>query len=88
MAILQTVARYGQRRLTRRLARAVPWVGGALALLAVGSAIRRKGFVGGAMDTALNAMPVVGAVKTAAEVIRGRDFIRDRSRLNQDRVQA
>jgi hypothetical protein len=78
MAILQHVVRYGQLRLSRRLVRSMPWVGGLIAVAAVGLAIRRKGFLGGTVDTALNAVPVLGAAKNAAEVIRGRDFIPDR----------
>ena len=70
--------RYGQRRLRRRVARALPWVGGLLALATIGGAIRRKGFVGGTVDSVLNAIPFVGGMKSAAEVYRGRDFIRDR----------
>jgi hypothetical protein len=66
----------------RRLTRSVPWVGGALALLAIGSAIRRKGLVGGTVDTALNAVPFLGGAKTLAELARGRDFIRDREIQN------
>lgn len=72
--------RFGQRRLTRRLVRAVPWVGTALALLTVGATIRRKGFVGGTIDSALNALPFVGAIKGFAETARGREFIRERTR--------
>ena len=49
-----------------------------LALLTLGSAIRRKGWVGGALDTALDFTPVVGTMKNVAEVGRGRDFIRDK----------
>jgi hypothetical protein len=56
----------------------MPWVGAAIALVAIGSAIRRKGVVGGTVDTALNALPVVGAAKGIIESVRGRDFIRDR----------
>jgi len=70
--------RYGQRRLQRRVGRALPWVGGVIALATVVSAMRRKGIVRGAVDTVLNAIPVVGGVKNAAEVYRGRDFIRDK----------
>jgi len=47
-------------------------------LVTLGSAIRRKGFLGGALDSALNALPFVGAMKNTAEVLRGRDFIADR----------
>jgi hypothetical protein len=76
---MQNATRFGQIRLARRMARSLPWFGAAIALYTLGSAIRRKGFLGGTMDTALNAVPFVGGVKNAAEVIRGRDFIRDRS---------
>ena len=82
MAVTQQAARYGHRRVMRRLTRSVPWVGGALALLAIGSAIRRKGLVGGTLDTALNAVPFLGGAKTLAEIARGRDFIRDRRMHN------
>jgi len=71
---------YVTRRATRRLTRAIPWLGAAIALLTLGSAIRRKGLFGGALDTALDFTPVVGTMKNMAEVGRGRDFIRDRPR--------
>ena len=57
----------------------MPWIGAAVAIAAVGTAVRRKGLFGGALDTALDAMPVVGAVKNGCEAIRGRDFIKDKS---------
>jgi hypothetical protein len=82
MAVTQQAVRYGQQRLRRRLTRSIPWVGGALALLAIGSAIRRKGLVGGTIDTALNAVPFLGGAKTLTEIARGRDFIRDRAMQN------
>jgi hypothetical protein len=44
----------------------------------LGAAIKRKGWFGGALDTALDFTPVVGTIKNMAEVGRGRDFIRDR----------
>ena len=75
---MNTVVRYGQRRLTRRVARSVPWFGAVLALAYVGTAIRRKGFVRGTADSLLDAIPFVGALKNTAEMIRGRDFIPDR----------
>ena len=72
--------RFGQRRVAGRLARALPWVGTAVALLTIGSTIRRKGVIGGTIDSALNAIPFVGTVKGLAETARGRDFIRERVR--------
>lgn len=58
--------------------RAMPWLGGIVAIATVGAAIRRKGFIGGTVDTALDFIPYVSGLKNAAEVVRGRDFIRDR----------
>ena len=72
------LSRYAGRKMTRRLARAVPWVGAAVALVALGSAIRRKGFVGGTVHTALDSIPFVGGAKNLVEFARGRDFIPDR----------
>jgi putative toxin of predicted polymorphic toxin system len=80
MSIRQQAVQYGQRRLTRKLRRSIPWIGGVLALMTLGAAIRRKGFFGGALDTALDFTPFVGGVKNMAEVVRGRDFIRDKVR--------
>ena len=74
MSIQQALLVMGARR-ARRMERALPWIGVAFALISIGAAIRRKGFVRGSVDTALNAMPVVGSLKAAAEMIRGREFI-------------
>ena len=79
MALTQQVAQYARGRVIRRLSRSIPWIGAVVALAAVGTAIRRKGVFGGALDTALDATPWVGAVKNAAEAIRGRDFIKDKT---------
>ena len=76
--MLQQASRYGRIRLAGRVGRSLPWIGAVIALATLGSAIRRKGMIGGAVDTALNAVPFVGGMKNAAEVVRGRDFIRDR----------
>ena len=79
MTIQKAVVQVAQRRAMRRLGRALPWVGIAFAVAGVAAAIRSKGFIRGSVDTALNAMPVIGSVKAAAEFIRGRDFIQPRS---------
>ena len=73
------VMQAGQRRVLKRVGRSLPWFGAAVAILGLASTIRRKGVIGGALDTALNTMPVVGGVKSVAEFVRGRDFIRDRA---------
>ena len=72
------LVRWGGARLSRRLSRSVPWIGGAIALATVVSTMKRKGFFGGLMDTGLNAVPFVGAAKNTVEVVRGRDFFPDR----------
>jgi hypothetical protein len=60
---------------TRRLLRAWPFIGGAIAVLTILGTIRKKGFVGGTVDTALNIVPYVGTAKNLIEAGRGRDFI-------------
>jgi hypothetical protein len=78
MAMLTQLKRYAGRRLTRRMSRSVPWIGGAIALLTLGSAMRRKGVFGGTVHTALEMIPFVGGAKNLLEAGRGRDFIPDR----------
>ena len=78
MAVGRQVSQYVRGRLIRRLSRSIPWIGAAVAVVSVGAAIRRKGAFGGVLDTALDAMPGVGAVKNAFEAVRGRDFIKDK----------
>jgi len=80
MGMSRQIGQFAARRATRKLTRAIPWVGAAIALFTLGAAIKRKGFFGGALDTALDFTPVVGTLKNVAEVGRGRDFIRDRAR--------
>jgi hypothetical protein len=82
MAVLTQLRQYAGRRLTRRLYRAMPLIGSLVAIATLGSAIRRKGWLGGAADTALDFVPFVGGAKNLAEAVRGRDFIGDkRARL-------
>ena len=80
MSMNNQFRQFATRRATRKLTRAVPWLGAAIALITLGGAIRRKGWFGGALDTALDFTPLVGTMKNMAEVGRGRDFIRDRPR--------
>lgn len=80
MGMSRQLQQYAARKATRKLVRAVPWLGAVVALLTLGGAIKRKGWFGGALDTALDFTPVVGTLKNMAEVGRGRDFIRDRAR--------
>lgn len=56
----------------------MPIVGAAIGAATVFATVRRKGMVSGVLDTGINAMPLVGALKNAVEVVRGRDFFPDR----------
>ena len=78
MAMTNHLVRWGGARLSRRLSRSMPWIGAAIALATVAGTMKRKGFLRGGVDTALNATPFLGAIKNVAEAVRGRDFIADR----------
>jgi hypothetical protein len=78
MAVVTQLKQYATRRLTRRLVRTMPWIGSVIAVATVGSAMRRKGILRGALDTALDFIPFVGSAKNLAEIGRGRDFIPDK----------
>jgi hypothetical protein len=60
------------------MSRSLPILGAAIAAVTVFSAMRRKGVISGALDSALNAVPFLGAAKNTVEVVRGRDFFPDR----------
>ena len=68
----------GKGTVMRRLIRAWPVVGGAVAMFALAATVRQKGLLGGSLDTALNALPFVGTGKNLLEAWRGRDFIPSR----------
>jgi hypothetical protein len=80
MALTNRLVRYGGARLSRRMSRAMPVIGVAIGLATLAATMRRKGIMRGALDTGLNAMPLLGAAKAVVEVARGRDFFPDRPR--------
>ena len=86
MSIGHKLARFGGARLSRRLGRSIPVIGAAIAVATIYSTVRRKGVVGGTMDTGLNAVPFVGALKNVVEVVRGRDFFPDRRHQTSPRL--
>ncbi len=77
MSVKGQAAQYMQRRIARKLLRAVPMLGALVALGTLAASIRRKGPVGGAVDTVLDFIPFVSGVKNAVEIVRGRDLIAD-----------
>jgi hypothetical protein len=78
MTITNTAVRYGKKRLVRKMMRAIPYIGGVVAIVTLGVAVRRKGLLRGTAHSALDAIPFVGGVKNLAEAARGRDFFPDR----------
>lgn len=78
MSITQQALQYGQRRIARKMLRAIPWLGAIVALGTLGVSIRRKGAIGGSVDTLLDFIPFVSGLKNTAEIVRGRDFIPDK----------
>jgi hypothetical protein len=64
--------------LSRRVSRSLPIVGAAIAAATVIATMKRKGVLGGALDTGLNAIPGIGAAKNVVEFVRGKDFFPDR----------
>jgi len=71
------VGRWVSLKVARRLARTVPVVGVVLSVAVLGEAVRRKGLLRGVLDTGLDALPVVGALKGGLELLTG-DLIADR----------
>jgi len=47
MGMSRQIGQFATRRATRKLTRAIPWVGAVIALFTLGAAIKRKGFFGG-----------------------------------------
>ncbi len=81
MRVTKQVVKFAGHKLTGRLARSIPWIGAVIALAALGSAVRRKGLVRGALHSGLDAVPYVGGSKNLVETIRGRDFFPDKAQL-------
>jgi hypothetical protein len=78
MAKTKQLGSYAGMKIARRLSRSLPWIGAAIALVTIGSAIRRKGVLRGVAHSGLDAIPFVGGAKNMAELARGRDFFPDK----------
>jgi len=67
----------GGWQIVKRGAKMLPFGGTAIVLFLVGSDIKRKGLVGGIINSGIDAIPIVGLAKNAVELVRG-DFIADK----------
>jgi hypothetical protein len=77
MAVVRSVGRWAGMKAARRLSRTVPFAGTLIAVALAGQAVRRKGLVRGLLDTGLDALPFLGAMKAGVELITG-DLIGER----------
>ena len=78
MAVGNKAMRWAALRGARRMSRSLPLAGTLIAMATLAGVVRRKGLLRGGLDAGLTAVPVVGALKLAAETLLGRDLIRDR----------
>ncbi len=69
----------GGWQVAKRAAKMVPFGGTAVALVLVGSDIKKKGVVKGIANSGIDAIPFVGLAKNAVELFTG-DFIPDKER--------
>jgi hypothetical protein len=67
----------GGWQVVKRAAKSVPPFGTVVAIGLVGWDIKKKGFVGGVVNSGIDAIPFVGLAKNAIELFRG-DFIPDK----------
>lgn len=76
--IKRKLLRAGGWQIAKRLAKAVPMGGTAVAVVLVGSDIKNKGLFKGLVNSGIDAIPFVGLAKNAVELFRG-DFIPDKA---------
>ena len=84
------VGRWVGLKVARRVARSLPVLGAVVSLAVLGDAVRRKGLILGLLDTGLDALPLVGALKGGVEILTG-DLIAERGErlmIDATRLQA
>ena len=79
--ITRKLVHAGGWQVVKRGAKMLPFGGTAVVLFLVGSDIRKKGLVGGLVNSGFDAIPFVGLAKNAVELVRG-DFIPDKDSRN------
>ena len=67
----------GGWQVAKRLAKMVPFGGTAIAVVLVGSDIKRKGVIKGVINSGIDAIPFVGLAKNGVELFTG-DLIADK----------
>ena len=83
-SLKRKVVHAGGWQVAKRVAKSVPYLGTAMALGLVGHDIKKKGLVKGIVNSGLDAIPIVGAVKNVTEFFTG-DFIVDKEETRDAR---
>lgn len=79
------MAEAGGWKLARRVAKSIPYVGTAMTIGLIGYDIKRKGMVGGVLNSGLDAIPFVGLAKNAVEFFTG-DIFPDKPAADANRL--
>lgn len=78
-SVKRTIAHAAGWQIATRVAKMVPLGGTAVAIVLVGNDIKNKGFAKGVLNSGLDAIPLVGLVKNGVEIVRGKDFLPDKT---------
>jgi hypothetical protein len=78
-SLKRKLAHAGGWQVARRVAKMVPFGGAVVAIGLIGYDIRKKGVVGGVINSGIDAIPIVGLTKNAIELFTG-DFISDKDK--------
>ena len=76
-SLIRRVVHAAGWRVAKRLIKATPVIGSAVAIGLVGYEVKKKGLVGGLVHTGLDAVPFVGTAKNLVEIYTG-DLIADK----------
>ena len=85
--LLRSLARAGGMRLVKKIGKALPVVGVAVTIGMVGYEVKKKGWLRGIVNTALDATPLVGTAKNVIEVFTG-DWLSDKEPVSQPQLNA
>lgn len=83
--LTRKLAEAGGWKLARRVAKSVPYVGTAMSIGLIGYDIKRKGVVGGVLNSGIDAIPFVGLAKNAVEFFTG-DIFPDKPAANGNKL--
>ncbi|MEZ5347510.1 MAG: hypothetical protein R2681_18400 [Pyrinomonadaceae bacterium] len=75
----------GGWQVAKRAAKSVSYLGSIVVIGLVGHDIKKKGLFRGLLNSGLDAIPILGTVKNAAELVRG-DFIPDKSSESKEAI--